>query len=423
MKHHFKIVCVVGLGYIGLPTAATLATRGLEVIGLEVSQHVVDTVNNGQIHIVEPDLDVLVRGAVNAGKLRAITEPESADVFIISVPTPIKEDNTPDTAYILSAVKTIAPVLEKGNLVILESTSPVGTIETIISTIASLRNDLEIGKDRITSGDLYFVHCPERVLPGKIISELVENDRVIGGYTPECARQAAVLYSTFVRGEMLLTDDKTAEMTKLVENAYRDVNIAFANELSLICDDLDINIWSLIEFANRHPRVNILQPGPGVGGHCIAVDPWFIVAASPKQAKLIATARKVNDSKPEYVVRKVTAAADRFKNPVIACLGLSFKADIDDLRASPALRIVEQLDHEHCGTILAVEPFIEKLPDSLQTSSIRLAGLGEALAEADIIVLLVGHKQFRLIDREKLQQKIVIDTKGIWHDSGHRPTL
>lgn len=414
MNQNFKTVCVVGLGYIGLPTAATLATRGLDVIGLEVSQQVVDTVNNGEIHIVEPDLDVLVKGAVNAGKLKAITTPEPADVFIISVPTPINDDNTPDTTYILSAAETIAPVLEKGNLVILESTSPIGTIEKIISTIASLREDLSVGKDRTNPGDLYFVHCPERVLPGKIISELVENDRVIGGYTPECAKKAAELYSTFVRGEMLLTNDKTAEMTKLVENAYRDVNIAFANELSLICDDLDINVWSLIEFANRHPRVNILQPGPGVGGHCIAVDPWFIVAASPERAKLITAARNVNDSKPVYVVRKVLTAADRFKKPVIACLGLSFKADIDDLRESPALGIVEQLAHEQCGTILVVEPFIENLPDALLKTSIRLTGLDEALVKADIIVLLVDHKQFRLIDREKLQQKIVIDTKGIW---------
>jgi len=415
MSHNFKTICVVGLGYIGLPTAATLATRGFDVIGLEVSQQVVNTVNNGQIHIVEPDLDVLVKGAVNAGKLKATTKPKPADVFIISVPTPIKEDNTPDITYILSAVETIAPVLEKGNLVILESTSPVGTIEEIISYIALLRKDLSIGKDRITPGDLYFVHCPERVLPGKIIRELVENDRVIGGYTPECAKKAAELYRTFVRGEMFLTNDKTAEMTKLVENAYRDVNIAFANELSLICDDLDINVWSLIEFANRHPRVEILKPGPGVGGHCIAVDPWFIVAASPERTKLIATARRVNESKPQFVVQKVVEAADRFKKPVIACLGLAFKADIDDLRESPALDIVKDLSEKKCGEILAVEPFIQSLPESLSQKSIQMAGLDEALTRADIIVLLVDHRQFCQIDREKLQQKIVIDTRGIWH--------
>ncbi len=414
MEHNFKKVCVVGLGYIGLPTAATLATRGLDVIGLEVSQDVVDTVNNGEIHIVEPDLDVLVKGAVNAGKLKATVTPEPADVFIISVPTPIKEDNTPDISYILSAVETIAPVLEKSNLIILESTSPVGTIEVIIQSIASMRDDLNIGKDRITPGDLYFVHCPERVLPGKIIRELVENDRVIGGYTPECAKRAAELYSTFVRGEMLLTNDKTAEMTKLVENAYRDVNIAFANELSLICDDLDINVWSLIKFANRHPRVNILQPGPGVGGHCIAVDPWFIVAASPEQSQLIATARRVNEGKPRFVVQQVIKAADRFKKPIIACLGLAFKADIDDLRESPALAIVQSLAEQNCGEILAVEPFIRALPDNMTGKSMQLSTLDVALSKADIIVLLVDHKQFREIEREKLQQKIVIDTRGIF---------
>ena len=262
--------------------------------------------------------------------------------------------------------------------------------------------------------DIYFVHCPERVLPGKIIGELVDNDRVIGGYTPDCASQAADLYSTFVRGELLLTDDKTAEMTKLVENAYRDVNIAFANELSLICDDLDINVWSLIEFANRHPRVNILQPGPGVGGHCIAVDPWFIVSVSPEKARLIAMARQVNDSKPGFVVNKVLMVADKFKKPIIACLGLAFKANIDDLRESPALEIVQHLAQKCFGQILVVEPFIERLPDSFPDGSAQLVSFNEALDRADIIVLLVDHKQFRAVDRERLQQKIVIDTKGCW---------
>jgi len=414
MDTRFNTICVVGLGYIGLPTAATLASRGYDVIGLEASKKVVDTINEGRVHIVEPDLDVLVKGAVNAGKLRAVIEAEPADAFIVSVPTPINGDKTPDVSYIQEAIKTIAPVLTKDNLIIIESTSPIGTVEQVVSLVAELRSDLKISKSRTERSDIYFVHCPERVLPGKIIRELVDNDRIIGGYTPEGAQRAAELYRSFVSGELLLTDDKTAEMTKLVENAYRDVNIAFANELSLLCDYLDINVWSLIEFANRHPRVKILQPGPGVGGHCIAVDPWFIVAAAPERAKLIATARNVNDSKPDYVVSKVVAAADKFKNPVVACLGLSFKADIDDLRESPALRIVERLEKEACGTILVVEPFIEKLPDSLQNTSIRLTTLEESLTKADIIVLLVDHKQFRLVDREKLQQKIVIDTRGIW---------
>ena len=412
MDTRFNTICVVGLGYIGLPTAATLASRGYDVVGLEASKKVVDTINEGKVHIVEPDLDVLVKGAVNAGKLRAVSEAESADAFIISVPTPISGDKTPDVSYIQDAIRKIAPVLVKDNLIIIESTSPVGTVEQVVSLVAYLRPDLEISRSHTERSDIFFVHCPERVLPGKIIRELVENDRIIGGYTPESAQQAAELYRSFVGGELLLTDDKTAEMTKLVENAYRDVNIAFANELSLLCDHLDINVWSLIEFANRHPRVKILQPGPGVGGHCIAVDPWFIVAAAPEQAKLIAMARSVNDSKPDYVVNKVVA--DRFKNPVVACLGLSFKADIDDLRESPALAIVERLAQQGCGTILVVEPFIEKLPDSLQNTSIQLTTLDESLAKADIIVLLVDHKQFRLVDREKLKQKIVIDTRGGW---------
>lgn len=412
-EKQFETVCVVGMGYIGLPTAATLATRGLNVIGLEVSQDVVDTINKGMIHIVEPELDVLVKGSVNAGKLKATTIPEPADVFIIAVPTPITSSNEPDTSFIEAAVDSIAPVLEKGNLIILESTSPIGTTERIVSRLAELRRDLHIPRSRNFAGDLYFVHCPERVLPGKIIGELVDNDRVIGGFTPDCADRAAALYSLFVRGKLVLTDDKTAEMTKLVENAYRDVNIAFANELSLICDELNINVWSVIEFANRHPRVNILKPGPGVGGHCIAVDPWFIVSAAPKQARLLATARQVNDSKPGFVVQKVLHVAEKFKNPVVACLGLSYKADIDDLRESPALEIVQQLSQK-VGQLLVVEPFIGRLPDNISQGSVQLSSFNDALDRADIIVLLVDHKQFKKVDREKLQQKIVIDIKGCW---------
>jgi UDP-N-acetyl-D-mannosaminuronic acid dehydrogenase len=351
---------------------------------------------------------------VNAGKLKATSIPVPADVFIIAVPTPISSDKTPDTSYIKFAVETIAPVLEKGNLIILESTSPVSTIECIIAQVAELRTDLHVSKSRAIEGDLYFVHCPERVLPGKIIREIIENDRIIGGFTPESSRLASELYSTFVRGKLIITDDKTAEMTKLVENAYRDVNIAFANELSIICDELNINVWNLIEFANRHPRVNILQPGPGVGGHCIAVDPWFIVAAAPKKARLIAMARQVNDSKPGFVVDKVKKAANKFKQPIIACLGLAFKADIDDLRESPAIEIVQHIIHNKCGPILIVEPFIKTLPESVSSELTQLVSLDEAINRADIIVLLVDHKQFSVIDRERLHQKIVIDTKGVW---------
>jgi UDP-N-acetyl-D-mannosaminuronic acid dehydrogenase len=414
MKRQFNKVCVVGMGYIGLPTAATLATRGVDVIGLDVSQDVVDTINRGGVHIVEPELDVLVKGAVNAGTLKATTVPEPADAFVIAVPTPLTEENLPDTSYIRSAVETIAPVIEKGNLIILESTSPVGTLEAIVRQLSELRADLKLPESRMSSGDVYFVHCPERVLPGKIIGELVDNDRVIGGYTERCAEKAVDLYGTFVRGEMLITDDKTAEMTKLVENAYRDVNIAFANELSLICDHLEINVWNLIQMANRHPRVNILRPGPGVGGHCIAVDPWFIVSASPDQAQLIAAARKVNDSKPEYVVQKVKNAADKFKTPKIACLGLSFKADIDDLRESPSVEIARRLVEEKCGRVFVVEPHVDVLPEVLKSDGVDLVALDQALLQADILVLLTDHKFFKSVGKDILQQKIVIDTRGLW---------
>ncbi len=414
MKQEFNKICVVGLGYIGLPTAATFAAKGYDVIGLEVSQRVVDTINKGEAHIVEPDLDMLVKGAVNAGRLKAVMVPEPADVFILSVPTPIAPDKNPDSTYIHKAVRTISQVLEKGNLIILESTAPVGSTRTIVSMVSELRKDLNITLDSSEPGDLHFVHCPERVLPGKIITELIENDRIIGGFTPQCAEIAADLYSSIISGEILITDDRTAEMAKLVENAYRDVNIAFANELSVICDEQKINVWSLIKMANRHPRVNILQPGPGVGGHCIAIDPWFIVSASPEKAKLISTARKVNDDKPHYILDKITKAADRFKKPVIACLGLAFKANIDDLRESPAIAIVQRLAEGGNGKIIAVEPFIDSLPESLVEKGISLESFDQALQRADIVVLLVDHKQFKKIDSEQLQQKIVIDTRGIW---------
>lgn len=414
--NEFKNVCVVGLGYIGLPTAATLASRGMNVVGYEISKPVVEKINQGETHIEEPDLDMLVKGAVNSGKLRASVEPEPADVFIIAVPTPFSEDKTPDISYIESAVDAISAVLAEGNLVILESTSPVGTMGKIVQHVARKRPDLVSLTDSSATNRVHFAFCPERVLPGKIISELVGNDRIIGGFTPQCAEMASMFYKTFVRGELFITNDKTAELAKLTENSYRDVNIAFANELSLICDELEINVWELIRLSNRHPRVDILQPGPGVGGHCIAVDPWFIVSAVPDKARLILTARQVNDSKPAFVVDKVIQSANKFKMPIIACLGLAFKANIDDLRESPAMDIVHQLACKEVGEILVIEPYIEKLPAKLEEmKNVGLVKQDEGIKRADIILLLVDHDHFSSIAPETLQQKVVIDTKGFWN--------
>lgn len=410
-----KRISVLGLGYVGLPVAGALASRGFEVIGVDVAQRIVDVINTGKIHIVEPDLDMVVQAAVSAGRLRATLKPEPSDAFIIAVPTPFTGDHKPDISYVKAAAQMIAPLLRKGNLVILESTSPVGTTEQICSWFAELRPDLVMPEAERENADIHIAHCPERVLPGSVLRELVDNDRIIGGISPLCATHAVALYRTFVRGEMHLTNARTAELAKLVENAYRDVNIAFANELSIVCDQLSVNVWDLIELANKHPRVNILSPGPGVGGHCIAVDPWFIIAASPESTPVIRAARGVNDGKPELVFAKVKAAAERLRSPVIACLGLSYKADIDDLRESPALHIVERLAQEHVGELLIVEPNVKKLPASLsQASNIKLVELREALAAADIVLLLVDHRQFKRIDRDLLKPKITIDTRGIW---------
>jgi len=410
-----KRISVLGLGYVGLPVAGALASRGFEVIGVDVAQRIVDVINTGKIHIVEPDLDMVVQAAVSAGRLRATLKPEPSDAFIIAVPTPFTGDHKPDISYVKAAAQMIAPLLRKGNLVILESTSPVGTTEQICSWFAELRPDLVMPEAERENADIHIAHCPERVLPGSVLRELVDNDRIIGGISPLCATHAVALYRSFVRGEMHLTNARTAELAKLVENAYRDVNIAFANELSIVCDQLSVNVWDLIELANKHPRVNILSPGPGVGGHCIAVDPWFIIAASPESTPVIRAARGVNDGKPELIFAKVKAAAERLRSPVIACLGLSYKADIDDLRESPALHIVERLAQEHVGELLIVEPNVRKLPASLsQASNIKLVELREALAAADIVLLLVDHRQFKRIDRDLLKPKITIDTRGIW---------
>lgn len=416
-KEEFSRVSIIGLGYIGLPTAAVLASRGVNVIGVDVNPEIVSTINEGRIHIVEPELDVLVHGAVHAGKLQAYTKPQSAQAFLIAVPTPITVDHQPDMTYVEKASRSIAPVLEKGNLVVLESTSPVGSTESMARWLSEERPDLTFPHQAGEAADINIAYCPERVLPGAVVHELVRNDRVIGGMTSRCAGRARDLYRTFVQGDCLVSDAKTAEMTKLTENAFRDVNIAFANELSLICDKIGIDVWDLISLANRHPRVNILRPGPGVGGHCIAIDPWFIVASAPDQAKLIRQAREVNDHKPEWVVGKVNEAiaiCKRTKKSIsVACLGVSFKANIDDLRESPSLDIAESLAQDKGTQILIVEPFIKQLPASLNSSAnVKLLGLAEALDKSDIVVLLVDHDEFRGIQADALKGKVVIDTRG-----------
>jgi len=418
----FHTISVIGLGYIGLPTAAVFASRKKKVIGVDVNQKAVETINRGEIHIVEPDLDMVVHAAVTEGYLRATTSPEAADAFLIAVPTPFKDNHEPDLRYIESASKAIAPVLKKGDLVILESTSPVGATEQMADWLAEARPDLSFPQTHGEASDIRVAHCPERVLPGHVLRELVQNDRVIGGMTPKCSAAAAELYKIFVEGDCVITNARTAEMCKLTENSFRDVNIAFANELSIICDKLDINVWELIRLANRHPRVNILQPGPGVGGHCIAVDPWFIVSKTPEQARLIRAAREVNDDKPEWVLNKVKLAVAEFlqANPektaqevTIACFGLAFKPDIDDLRESPALAITQTIVATHPGPVLAVEPNVEELPEKL-SNKLKLHALEQALAEADVIVLLVDHREFKDIPQTSLAGHKVVDTRGIW---------
>lgn len=416
----FSTISVIGLGYIGLPTAAVFASRKRQVIGVDVNQNAVDIINRGQIHIVEPDLDMVVHAAVTEGYLRATTHPEPADAFLIAVPTPFKGDHEPDLSYIESASNSIAPVLKKGDLVILESTSPVGATEQMAAWLAAARPDLSFPQTHGEESDIRIAHCPERVLPGHVLRELVQNDRVIGGMTPKCSELAISLYKVFVQGECIVTNARTAEMCKLTENSFRDVNIAFANELSMICEKLNINVWELIRLANRHPRVNVLQPGPGVGGHCIAVDPWFIVSKTPEQARLIRTAREVNDSKPIWVIDKVKVAVAEYlqTNPdktarevTIACFGLAFKADIDDLRESPAIGIIQQIIAIHPGPILAVEPNITELPRNLN-AKINLTSIQTAMNEADVLILLVDHKEFKEIST--IENKIRIDTRGIW---------
>ena len=417
-------IAIIGLGYIGLPTATLLASRRKRVIGVDVSTCVVDTINRGTIHIVEPELDILVQAAVGAGYLRAATRAEPADAFLIAVPTPLTAEHEPDLSYIEAAARSIAPVLAKGNLIILESTSPVGTTERLAAWLAEARPDLSFPQQAGEASDIRVAHCPERVLPGRIVHELVANDRVIGGMTPTCSEVAVALYKLFVKGECVVTDVRTAEMCKLAENSFRDVNIAFANELSMICDKQGIDVWELIKLANRHPRVNILQPGCGVGGHCIAVDPWFIVDSAPEEAKLIRAARTVNDAKPDWVTRKVERAIAELAGRGIAvdairiaCLGITFKPDIDDLRESPALKIARTLAERRYGRVAVVEPNLQALPDELMGVDAALMTLDEALAWAHILVLLVDHAEFKYIEPKFNNGQALIDTRGIWKDS------
>ncbi|TQM17407.1 UDP-N-acetyl-D-mannosaminuronic acid dehydrogenase [Pseudoxanthomonas sp. 3HH-4] len=423
MNHHddsnFGTLAVVGLGYIGLPTAAMFASSGVRVHGVDISERAVDTINQGRAHIEEGDLDALVARCVDAGMLSAHLKPVPADAFIIAVPTPVSHDEThrPDVSYVMTAARSIAPHLKKGNLVILESTSPVGTTEQMAAVLKEMRPDLVFPGDGAKGPDVHLAYCPERIIPGRMLRELVENDRIIGGMTPTCARLAAALYKRFVQGECLLTNDRTAEMVKLTENAYRDVNIAFANELSVLCDRFGIDAWDVIGFANRHPRVSILNPGPGVGGHCIAVDPWFIVASAPEDARLIRQARVVNDHKPAHVISKVEQLLRTHPGAKVACLGLTYKPDVDDFRESPALDIAVRLTRRLPGRVLCSDPYEHALQHAGHGDlELTMVPAEHAVEQADVVLVLVGHERFRAL--QIAPEKIVLDTVGFLRSRG-----
>ncbi|MCT1803000.1 MAG: UDP-N-acetyl-D-mannosamine dehydrogenase [Brachybacterium faecium] len=408
-------VVFVGLGYIGLPTAVVMANHGVRVHGVDVNASAVERIQRGEVTIVEPGLEEQLKRAVDSGQLTASTEMQQGNAFVIAVPTPFKDNYEGDLSYIMSAAESIAPQLRGDEVVILESTSPPKTTQKLAGKILELRPDLSVdGADG--KPVIHFAYCPERILPGKAMEELISNDRIIGGRTPEAARRATEVYASFCEGELLATDDVTAEMAKLTENSFRDVNIAFANELSLISDNLGIDVWELIELANHHPRVNILQPGPGVGGHCIAVDPWFIVSSDRENSNIIRTAREVNDGKPKWVINKVDEAVKNIDSPVIAALGLAFKPNIDDLRESPALNITKDLaEHVDHATVLAVEPNVSDLPKALQgMPNVEFAEFGDAIERADVVLLLVDHDEFKTIPATALKGKTVVDTKGLW---------
>ncbi len=416
---NFKKISVIGLGYIGLPTAGLFASKKIKVVGIDVDKDIVKIINKGKVHIVEPDLEKIVHSAVKKNYLIATTKPEPAEAFLIAVPTPFKGKKfEPDLSFIKAATESISKVIKKGDLIVLESTSPVGTTEKIAKWLSNIRKDLTFPHTHKEKADINIAYCPERVMPGNVINELVENDRVIGGISSACSNRALELYKNFVKGECIITNAKTAEMVKLTENASRDVQLAFANELSIICDNLNIDVWELITLANRHPRVNILNPGPGVGGHCIAVDPWFIVSKNPIDSKIIKLSREINDKKPDWVYNKVKIAIAEYlkdqeskkNNKVtVACYGLTFKANIDDLRESPAVEIVRKIAKKHEGKVLVIEPHIKILPKSLK--NVELCDFNFAQNNADVHVLLVDHEEFKKVSPKF---KFMVDTRGIW---------
>lgn len=411
-----ETVCILGLGYIGLPTASFLATKGYTVYGVDIRTDIVEALNAGKVLIQEPSLDIMVKSAVGSGKLQASTSPCPADIFILALPTPFLENKKPDLSFVRMGVQAIAPYLAPGNIVILESTSPVGTTEKICAWLKAARPDLVLpGHSGGTSEQIYVAHCPERVLPGRILVELVHNDRIVGGCDAASTEKITKFYQNIVEGTVFSTNSRVAELTKLVENAYRDVNIAFANELSLICDELHVDVWETVHLANKHPRVDILSPGPGVGGHCISVDPWFLVHSAPERSRLIRTAREINDYKADWVQGQIAAKAKRFTQPVIACMGLAFKPDVDDLRESPAIHIVERLAAQPSWRILAVEPHIAHLPERLRNkSNVSLCPEQEALEKADIFAFLVAHSEFRSLQAHILLDKVILDVCGLF---------
>jgi UDP-N-acetyl-D-mannosaminuronic acid dehydrogenase len=395
-------VCVLGLGYVGLPTAAVLATVGRRVAGVDLRRDILDTINAGRIHIVEPELDALVRAAVAVGTLRAVAEPVPASTFLICVPTPITPDHQPDLRHVEAAARAIVPALRPGCLVVLESTVPPGTLRDLVAPIIA-------SSGLVPGHDVFLAHAPERVLPGAVLREVVENERIVGGLTEACTLRCAAFYESFVRATVHRSGAEVAELSKLAENAFRDVNIAFANELANVCARLGLDVWEVIRLANRHPRVQILRPGPGVGGHCIAVDPWFIAAAAPEDTPLIQAARRVNDARPERVLAQVRQLAARLRRPKVACLGLAYKPDIDDLRESPALHIAQALAADPTLELVLVEPHLKRSP----IADAPLVGLDQALATADILVILVAHRQFRHLRPDQLLHLMVVDPVGL----------